>query len=73
VARTYQCWDCGRRVGEDEVRRHTVTSGYRRTSRVNLCPTCLAKHERRDRIVGVVLLVVVAAFVVVVFVLPRLR
>jgi hypothetical protein len=79
VARSYQCWDCGKRVSADEVARYEVTrhstsSGrsFRvntRRQRVNMCPTCLAKHKRADSIKGIVFLVVIAAAAVYFFVL----
>ena len=79
MARSYQCWDCGRQVSADEVERyevarHGMSSGrggarvYRNRRRVNLCPTCAAKRKRRSSIFGytviVVLVVVIVYFVV---------
>lgn len=65
---TYQCWQCGRRVGQDEVRRMTVATGggrysiYRR--RVNLCPECAAGRRKRNTVLNVALLGLAAAAVI---------
>ena len=73
MARSYQCWDCGTTASADEVARYEIgrwsTSGssggrfHRRTQRVNLCPTCLEKQVRRDRIKLTVILLVIGGAV----------
>jgi hypothetical protein len=74
MARSYQCWDCGTTVSADEVARYEIgrwsTSGgsgggrfHRRTQRVNLCPSCLEKHVRRDRIKLTVILLAIGGAV----------
>jgi uncharacterized paraquat-inducible protein A len=74
VARSYQCWDCGRTVGAEEIERYEVTrtstSGgrgggriYAHSKRVNLCRDCLAKHERRNRWKLLAYAVVIAAII----------
>jgi hypothetical protein len=65
---TYQCWQCGKRVDQDDVSRATVTAGrgpWRvSTRRINLCPVCAAARRRRSRAGNLVLLAVIAALAI---------
>jgi hypothetical protein len=62
--RMKDCWYCGGSFPAEQITRHEVrrtsTSGGRsgvrvstRTQRVNLCPECLTKHQRKDNVMGV--------------------
>lgn len=70
MARTYQCWRCGRTTSDEDVKRREVNrwSGgsriYVRSQRVNVCPECAAALDRRGTIKGALWLAALAAVVV---------
>ena len=74
--RWYECFDCGRQISADDVQRYEVTrrrvSGRRiatRHQRVNLCAACVAKRDRRDVAKAFAYVVLIAAALLLVFVL----